>query len=421
MLLSFVELGRQMKTKKSYQALEYLLLRIILVLALLLTLTACKKAPPDVAEPNDDPNIAVVDDFDELSNNFPCSEQGAMDYVSWLLDNDLSRDVGAYFFNMSENWSLQQPDYFTFFLLVDSLSERLYDDMEDSSEGYKKYLTTKDQAVFSAYLENAFEEWGDAEQLSSIFIYSLDEIKVKIASIWGKDKIDFSPYYSLGKYDFFFITEKDYLFFLIPVRGFEEANEVLYKTIAAKAAAGSSDRFTVQLQMIIVTHDWDIEDIENSSYDYGAGFSVYDFYNEIAYYELETIKPLDLSKMTLDQFIKVTNFKHNIGVLEVEVFHTDKGMRLAGRKAENKIVPYDYDNEWGGSYTVKASGGLKLRRGPGSNYDVITTISNNATVYVYGTLPKDNGWFFVEYYNESKSIFYVGWVSKDYLVMSEYD
>jgi uncharacterized protein YraI len=86
-------------------------------------------------------------------------------------------------------------------------------------------------------------------------------------------------------------------------------------------------------------------------------------------------------------------------------------------------APYYFYDE---SYTVNAKGGLRLRKGPGTNYDAVLTIPNNSTVQVIGsTLPyclwfnDKSTWAVVEYDNGKKNLY--GWVSTEYLEETNYD
>jgi uncharacterized protein YraI len=61
--------------------------------------------------------------------------------------------------------------------------------------------------------------------------------------------------------------------------------------------------------------------------------------------------------------------------------------------------------------TVRANGGLNLRAGPGSNYDVILVIPDNSTVTI-STAVNDEEWYYVAFDGAD------GWVSKEYVLVA---
>ena len=62
-----------------------------------------------------------------------------------------------------------------------------------------------------------------------------------------------------------------------------------------------------------------------------------------------------------------------------------------------------------------ARGGLRLRKGPGTNYDIILTIPNGTYLDCYGFLSGDDTWIYVGYYQEKSDIYFSGWVHSDYV------
>ena len=62
------------------------------------------------------------------------------------------------------------------------------------------------------------------------------------------------------------------------------------------------------------------------------------------------------------------------------------------------------------TYRVNSSDGLRMRAGPGTEYDTLATIANSTALEA---LAKDGSWIFVKYSNQ------YGWMLTDYMTMED--
>jgi Uncharacterized protein with a bacterial SH3 domain homologue len=87
---------------------------------------------------------------------------------------------------------------------------------------------------------------------------------------------------------------------------------------------------------------------------------------------------------------------------------------VAESSAKPPIKVVEPQNPITGEYTphatVDAEGGLRLRAGPGTNYEIITVIPNKSEVIEKGYNPDNNEWVYIEYNGQN------GWASMEFLI-----
>ena len=381
---------------------------LLLIIASLLVFSGCTKTKNPINPDDTDPVTEVEDEEEEIGEkeevteedkyfgerkeviapDFSNSSQGAMEYVVWLINDKLGSDWGSDLILLQRE-DLNKERRFALCLLF-SIGGELQILSENSGEYFKeelfKYLTNEE-----------LEEWCDENSDTGVYdyniVFSAAEVQQKIDDIWGPGVVAVDSWKNQERNLGVFTSATGHVIFSFSPRGYD-LSIVFYNIIEAQALKNSE--YVVRLQMIAVFEDDDI----------------YDFSSNI-HYNWEVAEEIWKADWSFAEATRYLNFK-KAGVIEIVVKHTKDGMRLQGRKPENAIVAYEVDvGKW---YTVNASGGLRLRRGPGTKYDIISVIPNGSVVFVCGSLKNNNSWYYVSYNDEKKGIRYGGgWVAAQYL------
>ena len=258
------------------------------------------------------------------------------------------------------------------------------------------YLTDNDKKKYSKAIKDC--EIG-------VQLYEINEIQNSYDSIWGKNRIDIRKW-DVYNYDWTKVTENDYLIMFPPTGfGYEEGYEcILTKLDDVKELDGGI--FVVSVYVINIDDSYVVETSDFYSYY----FLITDYSNNKTFtFAYDPDDQFDIYDADYDECLDHMGLKGKIGVVEFELYPTADGLRLWGVRDNNlndKTRPTEFVYE---KAQVNASGGLRLREGPGTNYKSKLTIKNKQPVVIRGRLPENADWVFIDYYGN------YGWVSTKYL------
>ena len=373
----------------------------MLVLVGLLLITGCdKSATPTKPNGGDNAVTDVEEKEKEVAvNNYEASTQGAIDFVDGLLKKELKGFAGARLLLLKSDNLEQEYNHFLYlFFLENNLKSLISDSIYDREKEYPKYLTKEE--IRTRYEQgDGDEDYWQEDSIDAVF--KKTDVQALFDKIWCPGAFNVNSWTDGEDYRAMVFTSKSgYVVTEYPQHGWE-FGEIFYKILGAEAL--NDKEFVVRLQIIEVDEEYGTID------DYDCN---------IIYHWKVTVKALK-GNPSFDEVLSRLKFKKNIGIIEIEVWHTKDGMRLKGRRPENGLIDYNLDIN--AEYRVSASGGLRIRKGPGTSYDSIVVIPNGSDVYAYGTLKNNKSWYYVIYDDEKKGIHYQGWVSAQYLVKRESD
>jgi len=296
----------------------------------------------------------------------------------------------------------------------------LYTNDEDDEDGDYDFAYTNDED---------YEEDDDepVEYFFGAYIYSLDKVQQYVDGIWGKGRIDVKDIKQLRDHPYdYFLAKNDYIFrwysnYEAMAMGYgglyeekDEEPESVTRAYKINSITQEGEKYVFDVNLIRLAYSRDEEqyltDVSNTK--------VYEI-NKPATEEYPRIS-------SYDELLKKLKFRKTIGTIQFVIYPTGEGYRLEGvrssEKSRNFLLPdslLDVDYY----YTIKSASGLKLRSGPGSDYEVIYTLKNKTSVEVIGVSTADNKWVCVVYpgMHEKLGRNLVGWLHRDYLNRIERD
>ena len=252
---------------------------------------------------------------------------------------------------------------------------------------YKKTLTEEETAEIAEILE----DWGLGFKYN--YAYNKDKLNAVFSDIYGSKRLDVYKWTHTFEYRYV-IESYQYIIVGIKPKGRSTEQNQLYKITDVKEVKGL---YYVTMKVLLCTpYSGAVDGSKFRDHTYESSWLNKKVYTGKSFDEAVAHYGVDESKL---------------GTITFAIKDTYEGLRIDGLVEESDLVLPD---AFGQHNLVKVAGtsdsGLKLRKGPAAEHDVITIIPEGAKVleigYNYGS---ENDWVFVVY-NE-----YSGWSSMEYL------
>ena len=257
--------------------------------------------------------------------------------------------------------------------------------MVDQVNGaYRNSLTAEEFAE----LEELVDFWG----MDFEFAYNKDEINSVFEKVYGAKKIDVHRWthgFVMGG-----ITESSqYIIVDIPQQSRQTFRNQLYKITDVKEVDGL---YYISMKVLLCEPDYGaLDGSKFRDHTYESGWLKNKVYTGSSFDDAVTYYGVDESKL---------------GTMTFAIKDTESGFRIDGLIEESEhVLPDTFGYFFHGNVTGTGKGGLRLRQGPATSYEIITVIPEGAEVVEIGYNFGNTDWLFVTYKEHS------GWVAAEFL------